>query len=67
MVEAIKKAGPRLTRAGLVAAIKTFSDFDTTMGLHLNFADPTARKVSGIMLQADDHLRWRVASPRYGL
>ncbi|HEV7534430.1 MAG TPA: ABC transporter substrate-binding protein, partial [Acidimicrobiia bacterium] len=33
LVEAIKKAGPRLTRAGLVAAMKTFSDFDTTMGL----------------------------------
>ena len=67
IVEAIKKAGPRLTRAGLVAAIKTFSDFDTTMGLHLNFADPTARHVSGMMLQADDHLRWKVASARYGL
>jgi len=67
MVEAMKKAGPRLTRAGLVAAIKTFADFDTTMGLHLNFADPAARKVSGIMLQADDKLRWKVASARFGL
>ncbi|HEY3239119.1 MAG TPA: ABC transporter substrate-binding protein [Acidimicrobiia bacterium] len=67
MVEAMNKAGPRLTRAGLVAAIKTFADFDTTMGLHLNFADPAARKVSGIMLQADDKLRWKVASARFGL
>jgi hypothetical protein len=67
MVEAMKKAGPRLTRAGLVAAMRTFSDFDTTMGLHLNFADPTARKVTGVMLQADDKLRWKVASARFGL
>ena len=67
LVEAMKKAGPHLTRAGLVAAMRTFSDFDTTMGLHLNFADPAARKVSGIMLQADEHLRWKVASGRFGL
>jgi branched-chain amino acid transport system substrate-binding protein len=67
MVEAIKKAGPRLTRPGLVAAIKTFNDFDTTMGLHLNFADPSARTVSGVMLQADDHLRWKQATARFGL
>jgi branched-chain amino acid transport system substrate-binding protein len=67
LVEAMKKAGPHLTRAGLVAAMRTFSDFDTTMGLHLNFADPAARKVSGIMLQADEHLRWKVVSGRFGL
>jgi|GEM_PF-2721494 len=67
LVEAMKKAGPHLTRAGLVAAMRTFSDFDTTMGLHLNFADPAARKVTGIMLQADEHLRWKVVSGRFGL
>jgi branched-chain amino acid transport system substrate-binding protein len=67
MVEAIKKAGPRLTRAGLVAAIRSFSDFDTTMGLHLNFADPSAGKVTGLMLQVDDRLRWKVASARFSL
>jgi hypothetical protein len=65
MVEAIKKAGPRLTRAGLVAGIRSFRDFDTTMGLHLNFADPSARRVTGLMLQVDDRLRWRVASARF--
>ena len=67
LVEAIKKAGPRLTRAGLLAAIRSFRDFDTTMGLHLNFADPSASTASGVMLQVDDRLRWRVASPRFSL
>jgi hypothetical protein len=47
--------------------MKTFSDFDTTMGLHLNFANLTNRTPSGIMLQADDKLRWKVVSARYGL
>jgi branched-chain amino acid transport system substrate-binding protein len=67
MVEAIKSAGPRLTRAGLVAAIRSFNDFDTGMGLRLNFANPSAGKASGIMLQADAQLRWKVVSPRFSL
>ena len=67
MVEAMKSAGPRLTRAGLLAAIRSFTDFDTSMGLRLNFANLSAGKPSGIMLQVDAQLRWQVASPRFGL
>jgi branched-chain amino acid transport system substrate-binding protein len=67
MVEAIKKAGPRLTRQGLISAIRSFSDFDTGMGLRLNFSDPRASRPTGIMLQADERLRWKVASARFGL
>lgn len=67
MVEAMRSAGTRLTRAGLLAAIRSFTDFDTGMGLRLNFANLSAGKASGIMLQADAQLRWQVASPRFSL
>ncbi|HVW35243.1 MAG TPA: ABC transporter substrate-binding protein, partial [Acidimicrobiia bacterium] len=67
LAAAIRQAGPRLTRTGLVAAMKTMSDFDTTMGLHLNFADLSRRTPTGIMLQADDKLHWKVVSARFGL
>jgi ABC-type branched-subunit amino acid transport system substrate-binding protein len=67
MVEAIKKAGPNLTRSGLVTALRSFTDFDTTMGLRINFADLKSGTASGIMLQADDKLRWKVVSERFGL
>ncbi len=67
LVEALKRAGPRLTRSGLVAAMRSFTDFDTTMGLRINFADLRSGRPSGIMLQADEKLRWRVVSERFAV
>jgi branched-chain amino acid transport system substrate-binding protein len=67
LVEALKQAGPQLTRQGLVAALRSFTDFDSTMGLRLNLADPRAGTASGVMLQADGDLHWKVASERFSL
>ncbi|MGH9034697.1 MAG: ABC transporter substrate-binding protein [Acidimicrobiia bacterium] len=67
LVEGLRKAGPKLTRSGLVAAMRSFTDFDTTMGLRINFADLNSGTASGIMLQADDKLRWKVVAERFGL
>jgi branched-chain amino acid transport system substrate-binding protein len=65
LVEAIKNAGPRLTRAKLVDAMRSLTDFDTGMGLRLNFANLRGGKPSGIMLQADANLRWQVVGGRF--
>jgi branched-chain amino acid transport system substrate-binding protein len=65
LVEAITRAGPQLTRAKLVDAIRSLTDFDTGMGLRLNFANLRGGKPSGIMLQADANLRWQVVGGRF--
>ncbi|HEY3238716.1 MAG TPA: ABC transporter substrate-binding protein [Acidimicrobiia bacterium] len=67
VVEALKRAGPQLTRQGLLAALRSITDFDSTMGLRLNFADPRAGMASGVMLQADRDLRWKLVSDRFTL
>jgi ABC-type branched-subunit amino acid transport system substrate-binding protein len=67
LTEAIAKAGPNLTRAGLLASMRSFTDFDTTMGLRINFGNLKSGTASGIMLQADQNLRWQVASERFAL
>lgn len=67
LVEALRRAGPELTRDGLVAAMRALTDFDSTMGLRLNFADPKSGSASGIMLQASADLRWQVASARFAV
>jgi branched-chain amino acid transport system substrate-binding protein len=65
LVEAITRAGPQLTRARLLDAMRSLTDFDTGMGLRLNFANLRAGKPSGIMLQADANLRWQVSGGRF--
>ena len=42
------------------------SDFDTGMGLHINFANiGNSQLSSGLMLKADNGLRWQVLTGRF--
>src|SRR5947209_9872114 len=66
MVAALRKAGPKLTRADFISALKTFTDFDTGMGLHINFANiGNSQLSSGLMLKADNSLNWQVLTGRF--
>ena len=66
IVAALRKAGPKLTRAGFLNALKSFTDFDTGMGLHINFANIGSSQLSsGLMLQADNSLNWQVLTGRF--
>jgi ABC-type branched-subunit amino acid transport system substrate-binding protein len=65
VVAALRKAGPNLTRTSFLAALRSLTDFDTGMGLHLNFANLAGGTASGIMLQADSSLKWHVTSGRF--
>ena len=59
--------GPRASRQRFVDA-GFFPRFLHDRLIHAKpGADPAARKVTGIMLQADEHLRWKVVSGRFGL
>ena len=65
-VEALKRAGPGLTREKYLAALRAMPDFDSGMGLRFDFADKRSfRHSSGVVLQADDNLRWQVVSQRF--
>jgi ABC-type branched-subunit amino acid transport system substrate-binding protein len=66
IVAALRKAGPKLTRAGFLTALKSFTDFDTGMGLHINFANIGSSQLSsGLMLKADNSLKWQVLTGRF--
>jgi ABC-type branched-subunit amino acid transport system substrate-binding protein len=66
LVEAIKQAGPNLTRAKLLEALRSMRNFDSGMGLTFDFGDKASGKAaSGLMLQADENLRYRVATERF--
>jgi branched-chain amino acid transport system substrate-binding protein len=66
IVAALRKAGPKLTRAGFLDALKSFTDFDTGMGLHINFANIGSSQLSsGLMLKADNSLKWQVLTGRF--
>ena len=66
IVAAMRKAGPKLTRAGFLSALKSFTDFDTGMGLHVNFANIGSSQLSsGLMLKADNNLKWQVLTGRF--
>lgn len=66
LVAALRKAGPKLTRTGFLDALKSFTDFDTGMGLHINFAKIGSSQLSsGLMLQADSNLKWQVLTQRF--
>ena len=67
IVDALRKAGPNLTRDDFVKALKTFTNYDSTLGLKLNFADLAGTAPSGVMLKADDNLVWQTATTRFGL
>jgi branched-chain amino acid transport system substrate-binding protein len=63
IVEALKAAGPQLTRAKFLAAMRASRSLNS-MGLSFDFANHGA-KPSGIMLQADENLRWKQVSQRF--
>jgi branched-chain amino acid transport system substrate-binding protein len=66
LVAALRKTGPKLTRTAFINALKSFTDFDTGMGLHVNFANIGSSQLSsGLMLQADNNLKWQVLTPRF--
>ncbi|HEV3352923.1 MAG TPA: ABC transporter substrate-binding protein [Acidimicrobiales bacterium] len=66
IVAALRKAGPKLTRADFLSALKSFTDFDTGMGLHINFANIGSSQLSsGLMLKADNSLKWQVLTGRF--
>jgi branched-chain amino acid transport system substrate-binding protein len=66
IVAAMRKAGPKLTRTGFLNALKSFTDFDTGMGLHVNFANIGSSQLSsGLMLKADNNLKWQVLTGRF--
>ena len=65
-VEALRAAGPNLTRDRYLAALRSMSDFDSGMGLKFDFADKHSfRHSSGLVLQADADLRWQVVGQRF--
>ena len=63
IVDALKAAGPQLTRAKFVAAMRASRSL-VSMGLSFDFANHGA-KPSGIMLQADENLKWKQVSQRF--
>jgi ABC-type branched-subunit amino acid transport system substrate-binding protein len=65
LVAALRATGPNLKRDAFLKALKSMTDFDTGMGLHLNFANLSAQSPSGILLQADGNLAWHVVSGRF--
>ena len=49
-----------------LSALKSFPDFDTGMGLHINFANIGSSQLSsGLMLKADNSLKWQVLTGRF--
>jgi branched-chain amino acid transport system substrate-binding protein len=64
IVEALKAAGPKLTRITFLAALRAMHDFDSGMGLRIDFAN-LGHNSSGLMLQADSNLKWHQISDRF--
>ncbi len=67
IVAALRAVGPHLTRDAFVKQLRTMTDFDSGLGLKLNFANLAGDAVSGEMFQADDSLAWKQVSQRFGL
>jgi branched-chain amino acid transport system substrate-binding protein len=65
IVAALRAAGPNLTRDSFLTALRAMHAFDTGLGITLNFANLRGTPPSGIMLQADDSLAWKVVSGRF--
>jgi branched-chain amino acid transport system substrate-binding protein len=66
LVEAMKLAGPNLTRPRLLEALRSMRAFDSGMGLLFDFGDKASgRLASGLMLQADENLNYKVATDRF--
>ncbi len=63
IVEALKAAGPKLTRATFVAALRNMHSLNS-MGLSFDFANHGAAP-SGIILQADENLTWHQVTNRF--
>ncbi|HEX3826889.1 MAG TPA: ABC transporter substrate-binding protein [Sporichthyaceae bacterium] len=67
IVAALRAVGPHLTREAFVKQMRSMTDFDSGLGLKLNFSNLSGDAVSGEMFQADDNLAWKPASQRFGL
>jgi branched-chain amino acid transport system substrate-binding protein len=67
IVAALRAVGPHLTRDAFVKQLRTMTDFDSGLGLKLNFANLAGDAVSGEMFQADDSLTWKQVSQRFGI
>jgi hypothetical protein len=62
LVQALKAAGPQVTREKFVAALKSLKL--TQMGQTINFANLNGTP-SGIMLRADESLHWKQVKNRF--
>ncbi|HEX3612065.1 MAG TPA: ABC transporter substrate-binding protein [Sporichthyaceae bacterium] len=67
IVAALRAVGPHLTRDAFVKQMRSMTNFDSGLGLKLNFANLAGDAVSGEMFQADDNLAWKQVSQRFGL
>lgn len=65
IVEAITQAGPDLTRDRFLQALRGMRSFDSEMGMILDFSNLAGQQPNGIMLQADEDLRWRPVTERF--
>lgn len=64
IVEALKKAGPNLTRASFLAAVRSMRDFES-MGMRFDFANLAGARPNGIVIKADENLEWKVLTERF--
>ncbi|MGQ0843722.1 MAG: ABC transporter substrate-binding protein [Sporichthyaceae bacterium] len=67
IVEALRKTGPKLTREAFLKELRSMTDFDSGLGLRLNFGDLKASKPTGLMLRADDSLAWQPVTSRFAI
>ncbi|HEX2298694.1 MAG TPA: ABC transporter substrate-binding protein, partial [Pseudonocardiaceae bacterium] len=65
LVEALRTAGPALTRERLLATMRSLTNYDTRMGISFNFADRSGEKAAGLVCEADGDLRWKRVTDRF--
>jgi branched-chain amino acid transport system substrate-binding protein len=63
LVEGLKAAGPELTRQRFLEAIRGLTV--TSMGQTIDFSNLNGGRPSGVMLRADENLRWRQHTDRF--
>lgn len=64
MVKAIAEVGPNLTRERVLEVLRSYTNYDTGMGLILDFSNIGGGTPSGVFLQATEDLQWVQATDR---
>lgn len=65
IVSALQAMGPDVTRTGFVKQLRSMTNYDSGLGLKLDFANLGGQTPSGEMLQADDNLTWHQITSRF--